>query len=193
MKINYFVLPICLTTLFICNTSFIVKKKKKKSKSATTITVKKVVPYYNPNCTIIVDKSDYELKVYDTEGWLATYPVVFGNKTLADKRMEGDRCTPEGTFRIINKRDNYKWNKFISFDYPTNESYAKFNTRKANGEIPQDAKIGGSIGIHGTWPGSEYVVENYINWTEGCISMRNEDLDELYSILPLNTKLVIQQ
>ena len=42
---------------------------------------------------LVVDKSDYELKVYDEEGWYATYPVVFGNKNLADKMMEGDRKT----------------------------------------------------------------------------------------------------
>ena len=44
---------------------------------------------------IIIVKSDYELKVYDKEGWYATYPVVFGSKSLEDKMMEGDRKTPE--------------------------------------------------------------------------------------------------
>ena len=41
--------------------------------------------------SIIIDKSDYELSVYDDKGWYATYPVVFGGKDLGDKRMEGDR------------------------------------------------------------------------------------------------------
>src|SRR5690554_4949903 len=50
---------------------------------------------------IIVDKSDYELHVYDAEGWYATYPVVFGNNSLEDKKMEGDRNTPEGEFKIV--------------------------------------------------------------------------------------------
>ena len=31
---------------------------------------------------ILVDKTDYELQVFDEEGWYATYPVVFGNKSL---------------------------------------------------------------------------------------------------------------
>ena len=31
---------------------------------------------------IIIDKSDYELSVYDDKGWYATYPVVFGNSSL---------------------------------------------------------------------------------------------------------------
>ena len=34
------------------------------------------------NVYIIVHKSDYELQVYDDEGWYATYPVVFGSKSL---------------------------------------------------------------------------------------------------------------
>src|SRR5215213_3600071 len=45
---------------------------------------------------IVVDKSNYELYVYDAKGWYATYPVVFGNRSLDDKKMEGDRKTPEG-------------------------------------------------------------------------------------------------
>src|SRR5689334_13529893 len=49
---------------------------------------------------IIIDKSNYELYVYDKEGWFATYPVVFGNSSLDDKKMEGDRNTPEGSFKI---------------------------------------------------------------------------------------------
>ena len=54
--------------------------------------------------SIIIDKSDYELNVYDDKGWYATYPVVFGNSSLADKKMEGDKNTPEGTYRITAKR-----------------------------------------------------------------------------------------
>ena len=36
---------------------------------------------------IIIDKSDYELNVYDDKGWYATYPVVFGNNSLEDKKI----------------------------------------------------------------------------------------------------------
>lgn len=80
---------------------------------------------------VVVDKSDYELKVYDDEGWYATYPVVFGSKDLSDKMMEGDKRTPEGTFKIISKRPHQKWHKMLMLDYPNKESWAKFNERKA--------------------------------------------------------------
>lgn len=142
---------------------------------------------------IIIDKSDYELSVYDELGWYATFPVVFGNNSLADKKMEGDRNTPEGTFRITSKRIHEKWYRFLAIDYPTAESRAKFQQRKERGEIPAHAKIGGSIGIHGTWPREDFVIDRYYNWTLGCISMKRADVKELYEITPIGTKVIIRK
>ena len=65
---------------------------------------------------IIVDKSNYELQVYDDEGWYATYPVVFGSRSMDDKMYEGDRRTPEGTFKITDKRPHQKWNKIMMLE-----------------------------------------------------------------------------
>lgn len=141
---------------------------------------------------IIIDKSDYEMKLYDDEGWYATYPVVFGSKDLSDKMMEGDRKTPEGNFKIISKKPHEKWHKMFMLDYPNTDSWAKFKQRKANGIIPQKAKIGGGIAIHGTWPNDEIVVDDFTNWTNGCIALKNEDIDELESILPVGTKVLIR-
>lgn len=142
---------------------------------------------------IIIDKSDYELQVYDDEGWYATYPVVFGNKDLSDKLMEGDKKTPEGTFKILSKRPHEKWHKMLMLDYPNKESWQKFNTRKSSGQIPKTAKIGGGIAIHGTWPNDNIVVDDFTNWTQGCISLKNEDLDELDGFLPVGTKVIIRR
>ena len=142
---------------------------------------------------IIIDKSDYELYVYDDEGWYATYPVVFGNSDAGDKLMQGDRKTPEGTFTIVSKKVHDKWDRFMMLDYPTAESHNKFDNRKAAGIIPQNAKIGGGIGIHGTWPHEDYQIDRYRNWTEGCISLRNTDVEELYNMIPTGTKVTIRK
>jgi murein L,D-transpeptidase YafK len=164
-----------LTLLFVTNTSFFRAKFSKGT-------------FY-----MVIDKSDYELHVYDEEGWLISYPVVFGNNDQGDKLMEGDRKTPEGTFRIVNKRVHEKWDRFMLIDYPTKESYDKFNKRKASGVIPKGAKIGGAIGIHGTWPHEDYAIDRYQNWTQGCISMKNEHVEQLYSMVPNGTKLIIRR
>jgi murein L,D-transpeptidase YafK len=142
---------------------------------------------------IIVDKSDYELQVYDDEGWYATYPVVFGSKSLEDKMIEGDRRTPEGTFHIVSKRPHNKWNKIMMLDYPTKESWDKFNWRKQQGIISPSAKIGGGIGIHGTWPNDNIVVDDYTNWTQGCISLRNGDIDEIFSFIKEGTRVTVRK
>ena len=142
---------------------------------------------------IIIDKSDYELSVYDEQGWYATYPVVFGNNSLDDKKMEGDKKTPEGSFKIIGKKVHDKWFRFLALDYPTKESWEKFKRRKQRGEIPASARIGGSIGIHGTWPNDEIVVDKYQNWTLGCIAMKNEDVSEVYGYTGVGTKVLIRK
>jgi len=141
--------------------------------------------------TIVVIKETYELKVYDQDGWFATYPVVFGNKSLDDKMMEGDRKTPEGVYHIASKRPHEKWDKMMVIDYPTKADFEKFNQRKAQGLIPKGAKIGGGIAIHGTWAHDDIAVDLYQNWTNGCIALKDEDVDELYEMAPIGTKVTI--
>jgi murein L,D-transpeptidase YafK len=142
---------------------------------------------------VVIDKSDYELSVYDDKGWYATYPVVFGNSSLSDKKMEGDKNTPEGSFKIASKRVHDKWHRFLALDYPTKESWDKFNQRKAKGEIPSNARIGGGIGIHGTWPHEDFQIDHYKNWTLGCISMKNEDVQDFYKYAHVGMKITIRR
>ena len=144
------------------------------------------------NIAIIVDKSDYSLSVYDDKGWYATYPVVFGNNSLEDKKMEGDKNTPEGSFRIVNKKVHDKWFRFLALDYPTKDSWDKFKQRKQSGEIPASASIGGGVGIHGTWPHEDFVIDRYKNWTMGCVSMKNSDVLDIYSYTPVGTSVTIR-
>lgn len=141
---------------------------------------------------IVIDKSDYELKVYDEEGWYATYPIVFGTKDAKDKMYEGDKRTPEGSFKVILKKHHPKWGPELLLDYPNDESYQKFNDRKAKGLIPRGAKIGGGIAIHATRPGEEWTVDNYYNWTDGCISVKYTDMQDLFDYIPVGTVVTIQ-
>lgn len=142
---------------------------------------------------IIVDKSDYELKVYDKEGWYATYPIVFGSKDLGDKMKEGDKRTPEGTFKVVLKKIHPDWGPELLLDYPNAETMARFNDRKAKGLIPKNARPGGGIAIHATRPQEEWTVDNYYNWTDGCISAKYSEMKDLYSYIPVGTQVTIQQ
>jgi murein L,D-transpeptidase YafK len=193
---------ILLTTMFLSAGGLMVSHTAaERTKSKTAIhaakgsTAAKRASLSNPvsPMRIVIDKRKYELTVYDALGWFATYPVVFGNNSLDDKKMEGDRNTPEGTFKINAKRPHPNWDRFIGIDYPTQESLAKFNQRKQKGEIPGWARPGGGIGIHGTWPNDDFVVDKYRNWTEGCISLKRRDIEDLYSYIPVGTTVTIRK
>lgn len=177
--------------------AFVPVGKKKKGAKKSIISKVKVIakvqktepenPYY-----IIIDKSDYELKVYDDEGWYATYPIVFGSKDLSDKMREGDKRTPNGKFKIIVKKIHPKWGPELLLDYPNDESYQRFNERKAQGLLPKAAKIGGGIAIHATRPEEEWTIDNFYNWTDGCVSVKYTEMKDLFSYIPIGTPVTIQ-
>jgi murein L,D-transpeptidase YafK len=145
-----------------------------------------------PSYYIIIDKSDFELKVFDEEGWYATYPVVFGSKDQGDKMRQGDKKTPNGNFTIILKKIHPKWGPELLLDYPNEEDKLKFKQRKAEGLIPSNAKIGDGIAIHATRPEEEWTIDNFYNWTDGCISVKYTEMKDLFSYIPVGTKVTIQ-
>lgn len=176
-------------------------KGKKSPKKFSTKKVVKIKPVqvittadtiYN-SYYIIVDKSDYELKVYDEEGWYATYPIVFGSKDLSDKMKEGDKLTPDGNFKVILKKIHPKWGPELLLDYPNDISFQKFNDRKAKGVLVKTAKIGNGIAIHATRPSEEWTIDNFYNWTDGCVSVKYTEMKDLFSYIPVGTSVTIQQ
>lgn len=185
-------IAIIISLLFI---SFIPAKRIENKINATGIAIKKIFrknyidnPYY-----IIISKKNYELKVYDDQGWYATYPCVFGSNDLRDKYMEGDKRTPDGKFKVVLKKIHPQWGYELLLDYPNAQSIEKFKERKAEGIIPRNAKIGGGIAIHATRPQEEWTVDYYQNWTDGCISLKYREAKDLYSYIPVGTPVTINE
>ncbi len=142
---------------------------------------------------IVIDKSDFELRVYDNKGLLAVYPVVFGLKPLEDKYMQGDRKTPEGTFKVSYSKQHQLWKHMLMLDFPTTESLIKFKVRKHSGLIPGNASIGSGIGIHGVEPGNDFFIDRFYNWTNGCISLKNTHIQDLAKYVRTGTPVSIQK
>lgn len=142
---------------------------------------------------LAISKTDYTLDVMADTLVLKSYPVVLGGNAIDDKLMQGDQCTPEGVFHLRAKYPHDNWSKFLWIDYPTADSWRKHKAAKANGEIPESASIGGEIGIHGVPEGANDLVEDGYNWTLGCISLRNEDVDEIYPFVEVGTEVLIRK
>ena len=142
---------------------------------------------------VIVDKSKYFVQVLYKRRTIRRYKAVFGPRPLQNKCMEGDRCTPEGWFTIKHKNPNSKYDKFMLIDYPNEEAKERFAKLKEKGSIPASALIGGDIGIHGIWQGGDDMIEMGVGWTDGCVALKNKDIEELFSIVGVGTRVYIRK
>jgi murein L,D-transpeptidase YafK len=150
---------------------------------------------YNGNgakpTVIVVHKLSRKLTFYQGITPLKTYPIVLGNDPYNDKLCQGDTCTPEGVYRVRAKYPHSKWDAFIWLDYPNTQNWLRFAQAKKAGRLPPDADIGGQVGIHGT----EDPIRNQSgeNWTKGCVSLQNRDLEEIYPLVDDKTLVVISK
>ena len=118
---------------------------------------------------------------------------------------EGDGKTPLGVFHVAWINPNSRFHLFFGLDYPNRQyaesalrhklidydTYAAINRALYRGNLPpQDTPLGGNIGIHGIGHGNRYIHE-ITNWTEGCIALTNEQIDQLAHWITLGTKVVI--
>ncbi|MEA5487726.1 MULTISPECIES: L,D-transpeptidase family protein [Pseudanabaena] len=140
---------------------------------------------------IVVEKSKYKLTVYYQNKPIKSYAIVLGGNPKDDKLRQGDKRTPEGLFRVKELYYHSEWSKFILLDYPTQDSWRKFSQAKIRGEVTAKDSIGGEIGIHGVEKGQDWLIDRKINWTLGCVSLKNKDVEEIYSLLQRGTTIKI--
>ncbi len=166
------------------------KQENEKLTLAETIGIKN---FDKNRLSVLIDKSDYKLYFRIGSLIIKEYPVVFGKNASDDKLMQGDYCTPEGKFTMISKYPHKDWTKFIWLNYPNEKSWKKHNEAKINGKIPYNAQIGGEVGIHGVPRGMDFLIDIKYNWTLGCISMKNNDIDEIYPYITKSTIIEIRK
>jgi hypothetical protein len=141
--------------------------------------------------SILIEKSKYRLTIYRDKQPIKSYPIVLGENDRGDKLMQGDLKTPEGIFHLRDLYPHGEWSKFLWIDYPTATSWRKHLSAKQAGKIPWYKSIGSEVGIHGVPTNSDKLIENRINWTWGCISLKNADVDEIYGISRIGTLVEI--
>lgn len=142
---------------------------------------------------IFVAKSKYVLSIIIDSTVVKSYPVVLGFNPTDDKLKEGDGCTPEGKFKIKSKYPHKSWSKFIWFDYPNEASWVKHKQAKKKRLIPENSTIGGDVGIHGVPKGADYAIDQKQNWTLGCVSLKNKDIDEIYDFVFIGMTVEIER
>jgi murein L,D-transpeptidase YafK len=143
---------------------------------------------------IIVDKTARKLVLYRNGAPVKTYTVVLGRNS-GRKTVEGDRRTPSGVYRITTKRAHPKYDRFLGINYPNDGDIEQYHaarsgslTRAVLGQSSVRG-LGGMIGIHGS--DKEELNRVGINWTFGCVSLANRDVEELYKEVETGSTVLI--
>ncbi|ALJ00754.1 hypothetical protein DC20_19410 [Rufibacter tibetensis] len=135
---------------------------------------------------LIVLKSERKLLAFSNGKLKKTYTISLGRNPKGDKQYEGDSRTPEGSYTINDKNPNSGYHKNLGVSYPDSEDIrqAKMLGKPA----------GGAIKIHGLRNGTGFVgkFHRLMDWTQGCMAVTNEEVDELYSSVPLGTPILIE-
>ena len=119
---------------------------------------------------IVINKANHDLYLFYEEKLIASYKVSLGRKGLGKKTKEGDNLTPEGRFKG-KKRPQTQYHKAIGV--------GKW------GECCD-------VLVHGL--GYEYGLykkfHRWYDWTEGCVALTNDEIEEIYAAV--NDGVVIE-
>lgn len=137
---------------------------------------------------VIIKKSTRMLYLYSAGEAYKRYHISLGKDPVGAKAFEGDMRTPEGTYMLDWRQLSKRYNKSIHLSYPNKKetSYAR----------SLGVSAGGMIMIHGTptnWglsPLGDWL-PMLLDWTEGCIAMSNDDMEEVWERVLNQTPITI--
>jgi murein L,D-transpeptidase YafK len=135
---------------------------------------------------IIVIKSKRTLMLLKNEQILKTYTISLGGQPVGPKTREGDHKTPEGHYVIDKRNVKSKFHLALHVSYPNAADIAR--ARK------QGVPPGGAIMIHGLPKGYDWVssASKVGDWTDGCIAVTNDEIDEIWRVVPNGTPIEIR-
>ena len=126
-----------------------------------------------------VFKEQRLLQLVSGQNLLKTYKLELGFEPRGHKQQEGDGRTPEGAYRIDRRNPNSRFHLSLGISYPDVNDVAR---ARAMGVSP-----GGDIFIHGT-PGANV---GQRDWTWGCMAVQNNEMDEIYAMVPTGVPIYI--
>jgi len=135
---------------------------------------------------ILVLKSERTLELLDHGKILKKYKVALGSTPVGKKVKQGDHKTPEGLYILDRRNEHSQFYRSLHISYPSSED--RDRARKS-GTAP-----GGDIMLHGLpngygWIGSRHRLHD---WTDGCIAVTNEEIDEIWRAVADGTPVEIR-
>jgi hypothetical protein len=136
--------------------------------------------------SIVVYKRERTLTLFYRGVPVRSYFVALGSKPVGDKVQAGDRRTPEGLFRINAHNPASKYHLALRISYPDDAHRAR---AAALGVDP-----GGDIMIHGLSPEYSAAGKQHLqnDWTNGCVALSNQEIEEIWRAVPDGTPVQIK-
>lgn len=136
--------------------------------------------------SIVIEKRAHRLTLFRMGQPIRRYLVALGGNPVGDKVSAGDRRTPEGLFSIAGRNPNSDYHLSLRISYP--DAYHR-QRAEALGVDP-----GGNIMIHGLPNGKGFVgaYHRTADWTNGCVALTDEEIEEIWSAVPTGTPVLIK-
>jgi len=127
---------------------------------------------------IVVIKSKRVMFLMKEGKIIKAYRIALGKNPEGKKTIQGDGKTPEGRYYIVGRNPNSNFYKSLKISYPNEFDYER--------ALKLGANPGGDIAIHGLSKKVEFLGKYHIidDWTEGCIAVTNEEMDEIWNLVP---------
>ncbi|WP_372958870.1 murein L,D-transpeptidase family protein [Marinobacter sp.] len=134
---------------------------------------------------VVVRKEERRLYLLSGERVVRDYRISLGKTPEGHKLYEGDSRTPEGTYTLDFRNPNSDFYKSIRISYPSPKDR---ELAEAWGLNP-----GGNIMIHGlpNDVGDMAFAYQGLDWTDGCIAVTNEEMDEIWQLVGVGTPIRI--
>lgn len=135
---------------------------------------------------ILIIKSAHSMTLLSGDKVLKIYKVALGTAPIGPKRIEGDHKTPEGNYSIDAKNPQSQFHLALHISYPNAQDRLR---AEKSGTRP-----GGAIMIHGLAKQFAYLgpLHRQVDWTDGCVAVTNAEIEEIWKLVPLGTRVEIR-
>lgn len=133
-----------------------------------------------------VDKSKRRMYLIDDGQVIREFRIALGKAPKGHKQQEGDQRTPEGRYYLDFVTENSQFYRSMHISYP--------NLRDKRHAESLGMDPGGAIKIHGLktdYDGRPEFIQSF-DWTNGCIAITNQEMDEFIHLVKIGTPIDIQ-
>lgn len=137
--------------------------------------------YDGPEVTyVVVQKGQRRMHLLHNDSILESYDIQLGFAPVGHKQFEGDGKTPEGVYRIDRRNPESRFHLSLGISYP--------NVNDVAAAAAMGKSAGGDIFIHGQENRSK---PRSHDWTWGCIAVKNEEMERIYSMVRTGTLVAL--